>query len=104
MKLMAFEMASVPVRRLLHDAVERVLHPRDRLLVQPVHLQRPRHRQHHNAVQLLEGGMMRRLFGGVHIDPMLMKNQPCLTNLNIPSQDWGTNIVLRTKTPTSESP
>ena len=63
MKLMAFEMASVPVRRLLHDAVERVLHPRDRLLVEPVHLQRPRHRQHHNAVQLLEGGVMRRLFG-----------------------------------------
>ena len=43
----------LPVRRLLHDAVEGILHPRYRLLVQSVHLKRPRHRQHHNAVQLL---------------------------------------------------
>ena len=64
MKLIAFEMAkSVPVRRLLHDAVERVLHPRDRLLVEPVHLERPRHCQHHDTVQLLEGKMF-----GFHVD------------------------------------
>ena len=64
MKFMSFPMARrVPVRRLLHDAVERVLHPRDRLLVEPVHLERPRHRQHHDAVQLLEGEMF-----GFHVD------------------------------------
>ena len=59
------------MRRLLHDAVERVLHPRDRLLVEPVHLERPRHRQHHNAVQLLEGKMMRSLFG-FHVDVRIL--------------------------------